>query len=131
MAHQCTRPWETEFEVENVQGVVETPDLRVLKISLAVGEGIPWHWHSNVTDRFVCLEGVLVIETLEPQECHRLEVGGECSVPPNVSHRVSADEARPCRFLVIQGVGAYDYHAVECDDGVPPQRPKASLPCTP
>ncbi len=121
MAHQSTRPWETEFKVNNVEGVVETPDLRVLKISLARDEVIPWHWHSRITDRFVCLEGVLVVETFDPQECHRLEAGGECLVPPKTAHRVSADGARSCRFMVIQGVGAYDYHAVERNEAGSPR----------
>ncbi|MDJ0609290.1 MAG: cupin domain-containing protein [Kiloniellales bacterium] len=112
MAQQSTRPWETEFKVDKVEGVVETPDLRVLKISLAGGDIIPWHWHAHVTDRFVCLEGVLVVETSSPRACYRLEAGGECLVPAKVPHKVSTDDATPCRFMVIQGVGAYDYHAV-------------------
>ena len=128
MAHQSTRPWETEFKVDNVEGVVETPDLRVLKISLAQGDVIPWHWHTRVTDRFVCLEGVLLVETLDPQERYRLKEGGECSVPPKVAHKVSADEARPCRFMVIQGIGAYDYHAVKLDEPRFPQILRTARP---
>ena len=92
----------------------------MLKISLAQGEVIPWHWHTSVTDRFVCLEGVLVVETLAPQECYRLEVGGECLVPAKVAHKVSGGKGEPCRFMVIQGVGPYDFHAVGCDEPCSP-----------
>ena len=126
MARQVTRPWETEFKVHHVEGVVETPVLRVLKISLAKDEVIPWHWHSAVTDRFVCLEGVLVVETPDPEHCYRLEAGGECLVPPKVAHKVSADEAKPCRFMVIQGVGPYDYHAGACEEARSPLTPNSA-----
>ncbi len=34
------RPWETEYTIEDTTVIAETPDLRVLRITLAAGEAI-------------------------------------------------------------------------------------------
>jgi hypothetical protein len=38
-----------------------------------------------------------------------MEAGGDCAVEPRVAHRVSNAGAATCRFLILQGIGAYDY----------------------
>ena len=52
-----TRPWENQFSVARIDIVEETPTLRVLEMTLQAGEKVPWHWHTNVHDRFYCLAG--------------------------------------------------------------------------
>ena len=54
-----------------VQG--RMPRLRVARgvlivLTLAAGECVPWHFHNNITDSFVCLEGPLVVETRAPRD---------------------------------------------------------------
>jgi quercetin dioxygenase-like cupin family protein len=107
-----TRPWETAFDIIDTEVVEETPDLRVVRLTLAAGECVPWHWHSAITDRFVCLEGGIEIETRAPKALHRLEPGQEAAVAAKVAHIVRNRIDGISRFLVIQGVGAYDYHPV-------------------
>lgn len=43
--------------------VAEGADLRVQVLTLAAGEAIPWHYHSEIADQMVCLEGPMVVET--------------------------------------------------------------------
>lgn len=99
------RPWRSE----DAEIVAETPDLRVVRITLAAGEFVPWHFHSNVSDRFFCVEGEMTVETRTPGELHRLVPGGGCTVPAKTAHIVSNVGAEHCQFLLVQGMGTYDF----------------------
>ncbi len=92
--------------------VAETADLRVSRITLTPGGSIPWHRHSHVDDRFFCTEGEMTVETREPRQNHsqtrRLTPGGEVTVPAGTAHVVSNVGAERCRFVLVQGMGAYD-----------------------
>ena len=97
------------YTVEDRRTVAETDDLVVKVFTLAAGQEIPWHYHSQVTDTFFCLEGKLSIETRAPRAHHRLAVGETCAVPAKTAHRVTGEDGRRCRFLIVQGIGSYDY----------------------
>ena len=70
---------------------------------------MPWHYHSEVTDTFYCLEGVLSVETRDPDARHLLRVGESSAVPAMTAHRVTGRDGGRARFLIVQGVGTYDY----------------------
>lgn len=112
MATAETRPWESAFTIEATEIVAETPELRAVRLTLAAGEAVPWHWHSAIDDHFVCLEGEIEIETRAPRSRRRLAPGAEHVVPAKVAHTVRNVAAGRSRFMVIQGVGAYDFHPV-------------------
>ena len=88
--------------------IMEGTDMRVQVLTLDEGESIPWHFHSEITDYFVCLEGTLVVETRAPSNTHLLEVGERCSVSPMNAHYVHGLEISKAKFLILQGVGVYD-----------------------
>ena len=88
--------------------IMEGTDMRVQILTLDEGESIPWHFHSEITDYFVCLEGTLVVETKAPSNTHFLEVGERCSVSPMNAHYVHGHEMSKAKFLILQGVGVYD-----------------------
>jgi quercetin dioxygenase-like cupin family protein len=97
------------YTVESVETVAETAELTAKRFVLAPGQEIPWHFHLTITDWFYCLEGTLKVETRAPRGTHVMSPGGSCAVPPRTAHRVSnAGEVRCC-YLILQGVGAYDY----------------------
>jgi len=100
---------ERPYTVEERLTVAETGELTVKRFTLAEGQEIPWHYHSNVTDTFFCLEGTLLVETRAPRGRHELVVGDTCAVPPKTAHRVSGLDGRRARFLIVQGIGPYDY----------------------
>ena len=97
------------YEIAASEVVAEGADMRVSVLTLAAGQEVPWHYHNEVTDSFVCLEGPMVVETRAPRSSHRLEPGQRCAVPPKTAHYVHGKEMGPCKFLIVQGVGIYDF----------------------
>ena len=101
--------------VLNIAGretVMEGADMRAQILTLAAGDNVPWHYHSTITDSFVCLDGPMVVETRAPRAVYRLMPGERCEVPPMTAHYVHGENGGPCRFLILQGVGDYDNVAV-------------------
>src|SRR5678816_3955518 len=92
--------------------VMEGLDMRAVVLTLASGQSVPWHYHSSITDSFVCLEGPMAVETRAPRATHVLMPGDRCEVPPKTAHRVQGKDSGPCKFMVRQGVGEYDNVAV-------------------
>ena len=107
-----TTPETRAYEAEHIETVAETGALRVRLYTLAEGQEVPWHYHSHVTDRFFCLEGRLSVETRAPAARHVLSVGESCAVPPKMAHRVTGYDDGRVRFLIVQGVGTYDFHPI-------------------
>lgn len=54
------------YRLEHRELVAEGSDLRVQVPTLAEGQCVPWHFHSEIADSFVGLEGVTRIETRDP-----------------------------------------------------------------
>lgn len=107
-----TRPWEDQFHVRNIDIVEETPTLRVLDMTLEPGEKVPWHWHSEISDRFYCLTGNVDVESRAPHHLYHLTGGKDCVVAAKVAHEVRNVGRETARLVLVQGVGAYDYHPV-------------------
>jgi quercetin dioxygenase-like cupin family protein len=98
-----------DYVIDATETVAEGSDMMVSILTLGHGQCVPWHYHSQITDSFVCLEGTLVVETRAPRAVHVLEPGGRCAVGPKTAHYVHGRDGSPCRFLIVQGVGVYDY----------------------
>ena len=92
--------------------VAEGADLRVQVLTLAAGQSVPWHYHTEITDSFVCLEGPMVVETRAPRATHLLTPGERCAVGPKTAHTVHGENGGPCKFMIVQGVGVYDFMPV-------------------
>ncbi len=100
------------YAVAAIETIAATDDLRVRHFTMGIGETIPWHFHSAVTDWYFCLEGRVRVETRAPRRTTRMTVGQSCTVAVKTTHRVANDGDAACRFLLVQGVGAYDFRAV-------------------
>ena len=105
MADAQARP----YVIERRETVAETDTLRVGILTLAEGQEVPWHYHSEIEDIFYCLEGTLSVETRAPRARHLLEVGESCAVPKMTAHRVTGKDGARARFLIVQGIGTYDF----------------------
>ena len=105
-------PKKRSYEVAAYETWAETPELRMVVLTLAAGQEVPWHWHSNVSDTFFCMQGPMVIETRAPREVIELKPGETHVVPPKRAHRVTGRDMGPCKFGVLQGVGLYDFNPV-------------------
>ncbi len=88
--------------------LIDTPEFRVAEFSLSPGQGGTSHSHSAVSEYCYCLEGQLSV-VVESEPCKMLSPGEKLFVPVNVAHQVSSMGSKTCRYLVVQGVGKFDF----------------------
>lgn len=101
------------YKVRAIHVVAKGVDVLVREYTLDPGEAIPWHRHSEVSDYYYGLEGIVMIETRNPAGRHEIGVGQSATVTPPTVHHLSNPSAQPCRFLLVQGVGKYDFVKVD------------------
>lgn len=97
------------YTITGQEIITETDELRVSILTLANDEKVPWHYHSNVADIFVCIEGTTIIDTRAPRAHHELAPGEHAVVPAKTAHEVTSKDNKGCRFTVVQGGGIYDF----------------------
>ena len=97
------------YKVRRIHVVAKGADVLVREYTLDPGEAIPWHHHTSVADYYYGLEGKVAIETRNPAARHEIGAGQFANVTPPTAHHVSNPTDQPCRFLLIQGVGKYDF----------------------
>lgn len=100
------------YSIQGRQAIVETPEVRVTLMTLGPGEATPWHSHSIVADTAFRLDGEVAVERRGPAgdvTSLPLLPGEPCRMEPGQVHRVVNLGVTPCRFLLVQGVGAYDF----------------------
>ena len=97
------------LEVERLLHYAERPGFRISELQISPTQQVPWHCHSNVQDTFYVIEGCLRLFLREPKEEMRLGPGETYSVRPRRPHLVTNGGDRSATFLVLQGIGEYDY----------------------
>jgi quercetin dioxygenase-like cupin family protein len=102
-----TEPKDLPYAIAGRHLIAKTTDLRVQILTLERGEEIPWHYHTEVTDTFICLDGPMVVMT--PDADHELSPGRSLDVAPPTPHRVLGKDDGRCRFVIVQGVGRHDF----------------------
>ena len=108
-----TKSSQLNYTVKSIETAAESRDLRARLYTLAPGDVIPWHFHSHITDWYFCLAGTLRIEARTPRADERISVGGSYAMLPKTAHRISnGGDGDDCRFLLLQGVGAYDFNKI-------------------
>ncbi len=98
---------------DHAEVILETEDVRVRILTLDVGQATAWHFHSEVTDKMLCLQGQIAIESQNPQERVELHPGGRCEVTVERVHRVVNTGSDIAKYLLVQGVGRYDFNVVK------------------
>jgi len=102
------------YEVKKRDTLVEAPGLRVRHFELTPDQGVPWHTHTEIDDTFVVLDGPLIVETRNPDARNKLATGDIFKVPAGQPHYVHGDDG-PVRFIILQGVGTYDFVPINVD----------------
>lgn len=97
------------YEVERRDRHAERPGFRISELQLSPTQRVPWHCHSHVSDTFYVIEGDIIVFLREPGEEVRLGPGETCSVRPRRPHLVANGGDRSATFLILQGIGEYDY----------------------
>jgi mannose-6-phosphate isomerase-like protein (cupin superfamily) len=97
------------YAIKQVETVVSSPQVRARIFTLAPGEKIPWHHHTEITDHYFVLRGRLAIATRQPDQQCTLGAGDRYQIKPGTAHCHSNPEAVDCEFLLLQGTGTYDW----------------------
>jgi mannose-6-phosphate isomerase-like protein (cupin superfamily) len=97
------------YEVERRAEHAARPGFRITELQISKTQKVPWHYHSNVRDTFYVLEGSLRIFLQDPKEEVRLSPGQTYAVPPRRAHLVTNAGETSATFLVLQGIGEYDF----------------------
>ena len=97
------------YEVERRARHAERPGFRISELQISPTQQVPWHFHSNVRDTFYVLAGSIRIFMRDPKEEVRLGVGETYTVAPRRPHLVINGGESSATFLILQGVGEYDF----------------------
>ena len=89
--------------------IIRTENVLVRIMELEGGSATEWHHHSEVADFFVCLTGAVQVETKGPDAKVLLHPGERTEVTAPRIHRVLNLESECSAYLLVQGVGAYDF----------------------
>jgi|SRR5262245_43537885 mannose-6-phosphate isomerase-like protein (cupin superfamily) len=106
-------PGKSNYSVKHVETIADGADVRVRLFTLAPGEIIPWHYHSQCSDHYFVLEGTLTVRTRHPERQSIIKIGASHRLAPQTIHQISNQSEEDCRFLLVQGVGALDWVQVE------------------
>ena len=97
------------YEVTSLRHHASRPGFRIAELTITPTQKVPWHYHSNVQDTFYVLEGKLRIFLREPKQEVTLEPGETYAVRPGRPHLVTNGCDAMATFLVLQGIGEYDF----------------------
>ena len=98
--------------------LIQTDTVRVRSMELPPGDSTPWHFHREVTDHLVGLTGVIVVRLKQPAAVLELQPGQRFTVEVGRVHQVAnGSPTEPASYLLIQGIGRYDFNTVDSDHG--------------
>lgn len=93
--------------------LLDSEHVRVRIMTLNAREATAWHYHTEVTDQMLCLDGRVAVECRSPQERFELVNGQHCKVEVGRVHRVVNLTDEIAKYLLVQGVGQYDFKEVD------------------
>ena len=97
------------YEVERSQRHAERSGFRISELQISPTQKVPWHYHTHVQDTFYVIEGCIRIFLQGPKEGITLKPGETYSVAPRRPHLVTNGVDGSATFLVLQGIGEYDF----------------------
>jgi quercetin dioxygenase-like cupin family protein len=97
------------YEVERRAYHAVRPGFRIAELQISPTQKVPWHSHSNVCDTFYVLAGTIRIFLQNPKENVVLNPGETFAVAPRRPHLVTNAGDASATFLVLQGIGEYDF----------------------
>jgi len=85
------------------------PGFRIAELQISAKQMVPWHYHSHIQDTFYVIEGTLRLFLRDPKEEVRLGPGDTYAVKPRRPHLVTNGGGTSATFLVLQGIGEFDF----------------------
>ena len=97
------------YEVERRARHAERNGFRINELQISPTQKVPWHYHSNVGDTFYVLEGRIRVFMRDPKQDVTLGPGETFAIPPRRPHLVTNAGETSATFLIMQGIGEYDF----------------------
>ena len=97
------------YDVEHRAYHLERPGFRISELRLSSSQTVPWHSHTNISDTFYVIAGTMRLFLRTPKEEVRLSAGESFCVQAKRPHLVTNCGTESLSFLVLQGVGEYDF----------------------
>lgn len=97
------------YEVERRTEYATRPGFRITELQISPTQKVPWHYHNNVQDTFYVLSGNIRIFLRDPKDEVRLGPGETYTVKARRPHLVTNGGEVSATFLVLQGIGEYDF----------------------
>jgi quercetin dioxygenase-like cupin family protein len=97
------------YEVERRDRHAERPGFRISELQLSPTQTVPWHYHTNIADTFYVVEGEMRLFLQKPKQEMRLKPGETFTAAAGRPHLVTNAGKTSLTFLIMQGIGEYDY----------------------
>ncbi len=97
------------YEVERRARHLVRPGFHISELQLSPSQTVPWHFHTRIADTFYVLEGQMRLFLQNPKEDIWLQPGQTYTAAPGRPHLVTNAGKTSLTFLVLQGMGEYDY----------------------
>jgi mannose-6-phosphate isomerase-like protein (cupin superfamily) len=97
------------YEVERRARHAARPGFHISELQLSPTQTVPWHFHTNISDTFYVLEGRMRLFLQKPKQDVQLEPGESFVAVAGRPHLVTNAGEGSLTFLVLQGMGEYDY----------------------
>src|SRR3954453_9806683 len=97
------------YEVERRAHHADRPGFRISELQLSPTQTVPWHYHTNISDTFYVLEGRMRLFLQKPKQEVQLAPGETFVAVAGRPHLVTNAGEGSLTFLVLQGMGEYDY----------------------
>ncbi|HEX5703407.1 MAG TPA: cupin domain-containing protein [Pyrinomonadaceae bacterium] len=97
------------YPVERRVRHAERDGFRINELQISPTQIVPWHYHTTIHDTFYVIAGRIRIHLKDPKETIELRPGETYKVEPGRPHLIRNAGDSSATFLVLQGIGAYDY----------------------
>lgn len=97
------------YEVERRATHAAREGFRINELTISTKQKVPWHHHTRISDTFYVLEGRITVHLQDPKESRALAPGASFTVEPKRPHLVVNSGQGPATFLILQGLGEYDF----------------------
>jgi quercetin dioxygenase-like cupin family protein len=99
------------YRIKSSLVIAQTDQLRVVDLTLAPGESVPWHRHPDSDDYIICLRGQLEVREGEPDCVTALQPLDRHVVAKGRPHATLNRSEQDCQFLIVQGPGRVAFQA--------------------
>ncbi len=97
-----------QYNPAKMEVIVQSSEVRVVEFLLPPHTPVPEHHHSNTEEICYCLSGELVCNVQGQRQCV-LRSGERFRFAPGIDHELINEGDVPCRFVLIHGVGEFNF----------------------